>query len=407
VRTAGRAMSAPWRDGTIPLAGVDVCCVTRPGGAVRTMADGRGNVAVSPTPRQVGDGWVLDAVFANGHAKTIKGFSTQSEAGEWPGSARHAQWLRDNRAGLEACAGVAVFTTLERSARVLELIALTLVELATHAFSHVKRTGLAASVTSAALGIVRASGLAFAFSASSALQQVRKPQRAAKRHGLAPRRGPVRRRGWIAIALLLTVVVIAVRARGTYQPTGSDLTARSQMTVVAKLAHAQPIDATDAPDPIALLLERLSAPSAEPAREADAAAEPAPPTDAPAQPRAPPPAQAIDGENEAAPPRHDAKPHSRPAIVGVWVPQPGPCSARTLREGVLPAVISTNGARAGETSCVFTQQKQTTEDWRMRANCSNPHESWTTNVRLSVKDDRLIWTSKRGTQVYTRCRSNI
>jgi hypothetical protein len=365
------------------------------------MADGRGNVAVSPTPRQVGDGWVLDAVCANGHAKTIKGFRTQSEAGEWPGSARHAQWLRDNRVGSEARAGVAVLRTLDRSARVLALIALTLVELATHAFSRVKRTRLAAAVTPAARAIVCASGLAFAFSASNLLQQVEKPRRAAKRHGRAPRRRPVRRRGWIAIALLLTVVVIAVRARGTDRPAGSDLTAGPQTTVVAKLARA------DAPDPIALLLERLSAPGAEPAREADAAAEPAPPSDAPAQPTSPPPAQAADGENEVAPPRHDATPRSRPAIVGVWVPQPGSCSARNLREGVLPAVISTNGARAGATSCVFTNQRQTTEDWVMRANCANPHESWTTNVRLSVKDDRLIWTSQRGTQVYTRCRSNI
>ena len=371
------------------------------------MADGRDNVAVSPTPRQVGDGWVLDAIFANGHAKTIKGFRTQFEAGEWPGSARHAQWLRDNRVGSEAGAGGAVLRTLERSIRVLALIALTLVELATRAFRRAKATGLAASMTSAARAIVRASGPAFAFLAPTLLRQLRKPRRAATRQGRAPRRRPVRRRGWIAIALLLTVVVIAVRARGTGQPTGSDLTAGSPMTVVAKLARAQPIEATDAPDPIALLLERLSAPFTEPAPEADAAAEPAPPADAPARPTAPPPAQAIDGDNEVAPPRHDPRPHSRPAIVGVWVPQPGPCSARNLRAGVLPAVISTNGARAGETSCVFTQQRQSTQDWRMLAHCSNPHESWTTNVRLSVKDDRLIWTSKRGTQVYTRCRSNI
>lgn len=35
VRAPGRAMSAPWRDGTIPLVGVEVCCVTRPGGPGR------------------------------------------------------------------------------------------------------------------------------------------------------------------------------------------------------------------------------------------------------------------------------------------------------------------------------------------------------------------------------------
>ena len=97
----------------------------------------------------------------------------------------------------------------------------------------------------------------------------------------------------------------------------------------------------------------------------------------------------------------------RDTITGIWAPDDGACSDRTFRDGVLPAVISAHGARAGKTHCVFKNQKQTEKDWRAVANCSNSNEHWTTNVRLMVKGNRLIWTSKRGTQVYTRCKPDV
>jgi hypothetical protein len=95
------------------------------------------------------------------------------------------------------------------------------------------------------------------------------------------------------------------------------------------------------------------------------------------------------------------------AIVGVWAPNPGTCSARDFREGTLPAVISADGAWAGETFCVFSNKKQTETGWSVVAKCSNPKERWTANVRLTVKDNRLTWTSKRGTQAYTRCAPDV
>jgi hypothetical protein len=91
------------------------------------------------------------------------------------------------------------------------------------------------------------------------------------------------------------------------------------------------------------------------------------------------------------------------SIVGVWVPDAGACSARNLRDGLLPTIINTDGAWAGETFCIFKNQKQTENGWRVAAHCSNPREHWTTDVRLTVKDNRLTWASKRGTQIYTRC----
>jgi hypothetical protein len=94
-------------------------------------------------------------------------------------------------------------------------------------------------------------------------------------------------------------------------------------------------------------------------------------------------------------------------IVGIWAPDTSSCSVKGFREGSLPLVINTDGAWAGETFCVFKNHKQTKTDWRVVADCANSRENWTSNVRLSVKGNRLIWTSKRGTQAYRRCAPDI
>lgn len=109
------------------------------------------------------------------------------------------------------------------------------------------------------------------------------------------------------------------------------------------------------------------------------------------------------------PPADHADPESvkKAAIVGVWTPDEGTCSARTLRAGVLPAVISAEGAWAGETFCAFKDKKETETGLRVVAKCSNPRERWTANVHLTVNDNRLTWTSKRGTQTYTRCAPDV
>jgi hypothetical protein len=105
---------------------------------------------------------------------------------------------------------------------------------------------------------------------------------------------------------------------------------------------------------------------------------------------------------EAAPlPEPAAQPSA--TIVGIWVPDAGTCSVRNFRDGFLPTVINMDGAWAGETFCVFSNQKQTETGWKVAANCSNSREQWSTQVRLTVKGDRLKWTSKRGSQDYTRC----
>jgi hypothetical protein len=126
-------------------------------------------------------------------------------------------------------------------------------------------------------------------------------------------------------------------------------------------------------------------------------------------------------ESDARPPREhagSAEPATPPdqasselaksdLFVGVWAPDALTCSARNFRDGDLPTVISTDGAWAGETFCMFTKKKQTESGWRLVAKCSSPRERWTANVRLTVNDSRLTWSSERGSQVYTRCTPDL
>jgi hypothetical protein len=90
-------------------------------------------------------------------------------------------------------------------------------------------------------------------------------------------------------------------------------------------------------------------------------------------------------------------------IVGIWAPDASSCSLQNFRDGLLPTVINFEGASAGDTFCGFKNQKQTETGWRMDALCSNKQQQWATNVHLTVKGERLVWKSKRGSQTYTRC----
>lgn len=117
---------------------------------------------------------------------------------------------------------------------------------------------------------------------------------------------------------------------------------------------------------------------------------------------------AAEAEPQAATARQETPdPTPLATIAGVWVPDASTCSARTLRDGLLPTIINPEGAWAGETFCTFKNARQTETGWRVAANCSNSTEHWTTDVRLSLKDDRLTWSSRRGTQIYSRCAADF
>jgi hypothetical protein len=110
-------------------------------------------------------------------------------------------------------------------------------------------------------------------------------------------------------------------------------------------------------------------------------------------------------QSQADPAESAASP--RNMIVGVWVPDAGTCSAHQFRDGALPTVITSDGASAGDTFCIFTKQQETEEGLRVVAKCSSPRERWTSQVRLTVSEQRLTWSSKRGVQHYARCTPDL
>jgi hypothetical protein len=94
-------------------------------------------------------------------------------------------------------------------------------------------------------------------------------------------------------------------------------------------------------------------------------------------------------------------------VVGLWAPDASSCSMHSFRQGLLPTIINTEGAWAGETFCMFKTRKPTESGWRVLAECTSGGDQWTAQVRLSLKGQHLIWESKRGRQVYTRCGSDL
>ena len=119
----------------------------------------------------------------------------------------------------------------------------------------------------------------------------------------------------------------------------------------------------------------------------------------PVEPPTPPTQSQTDPAESAASPRN--------TIVGVWAPDAGTCSAHQFRDGALPTVITTDGASAGDTFCIFTKQQETEAGLRVVAKCSSPRERWTSQVRLTVSEQRLTWSSKRGVQHYARCTPDL
>ena len=94
-------------------------------------------------------------------------------------------------------------------------------------------------------------------------------------------------------------------------------------------------------------------------------------------------------------------------VAGVWAPDPSACVSAQNRKRLIPAVITADGASAGDTFCAFKRKKQTESGLDVVANCSNAKQRWTARVRLTVNGNRLVWSSERGTQAYMRCEPHL
>ena len=107
-----------------------------------------------------------------------------------------------------------------------------------------------------------------------------------------------------------------------------------------------------------------------------------------------------------------SKPQATPAapegpFAGVWAVDEKACSPQLARSGLLPALISAQGAWAGETTCSFKSSKRVGNTWTFAAVCSDARRRWKTNIRMSVAGNRLTWASQRGSQTYVRCQTGL
>jgi Putative peptidoglycan binding domain len=69
-----------------------------------------------------------------------------------------------------------------------------------------------------------------------------------------------------------------------------------------------------------------------------------------------------------------------------------------------PIAITARGAEAYGTACEFhSTQRESSNVWRLRAECASKTERWNANIRFTVSTSKLIWSSERGTTTYIRC----
>ncbi|HEX2136127.1 MAG TPA: hypothetical protein VHG30_09525, partial [Microvirga sp.] len=124
---------------------------------------------------------------------------------------------------------------------------------------------------------------------------------------------------------------------------------------------------------------------------------------------APPPAPATAGAEPARAPEPASRPpiHSEELYAGVWGVNEKACSPQLKRDGLIPALISSEGAWAGETTCSFRSSKRVGNTWTFAAICSDTRRRWKAQVRVSVAGNRLTWSSQRGSQTYVRCRQGL
>src|ERR1700724_3661317 len=204
------------------------------------MCESHNRVAVSPSPRAAGAGWVLDAVFSDGKQAAIGGFRTQAEANEWLGSAPHAAWLGRGPSALLGAGAVAIFACLGSYAAVLKAAASKFIE-------YRWRIGLSA-------GFWRRAACRALLAATATLL--------------------------ILVAVLAILVNVLVTLGRSEQPV--QLAAATQFAAARPLVLSPSTDATEASDPIARLLDRVSSAAATTELPTEAADTPPPPNGGPA-----------------------------------------------------------------------------------------------------------------------------
>jgi hypothetical protein len=69
-----------------------------------------------------------------------------------------------------------------------------------------------------------------------------------------------------------------------------------------------------------------------------------------------------------------------------------------------PIAITARRAEAYGAACEFhSTQRESSNVWRLRAECASKTERWNANIRFTVSASKLVWSSERGTTTYIRC----
>lgn len=175
-----------------------------------------------------------------------------------------------------------------------------------------------------------------------------------------------------------------------------------------------PIQIVEAPpaDPVP---EQRSLDSAENGAGSPPAIVESPPAVAASDPRSADPAETGSGSTTKAREGSSATTlaQGRPAMpaegpyAGVWATDEKACSPQLKRDGLIPALISSEGAWAGGTTCSFKSSKRVGNTWTFGAICSDTRRQWKTTIRMSLAGNRLTWASQRGTQTYVRCHAGL
>jgi Putative peptidoglycan binding domain len=85
------------------------------------------------------------------------------------------------------------------------------------------------------------------------------------------------------------------------------------------------------------------------------------------------------------------------SFIGAWGIDVAEC-----RES--PITITARRAEAFGAACEFhSTQRETSNVWRLRAECASKTERWNANIRFAVSTSKLTWSSERGTTTYVRC----
>jgi hypothetical protein len=87
-------------------------------------------------------------------------------------------------------------------------------------------------------------------------------------------------------------------------------------------------------------------------------------------------------------------------FVGAWWPSSECLSKRT--EDV-PLLINTRLAHNAAGTCEFLRVVADGGGWRIRAKCTVEDKTWNANIRMTIKNGQLVWSSEKGVATYYRC----